>query len=229
MLKETKKNNIAGRQKKKERRIFPGVIVSAFLASAVTFFLLLNIEKNLLSDYEKALVWVAVEEMPRSLEINTEDLNKYFKQAEVDKRQMPENCVEDVFRLAGSRTALMIPKGTILSDSMFTDDEKYVKSLTEPVIVGCKAEDLYQVASGILRKGDMVNIYTVNDELGEAYLLWSDIMIYQTFDNSGNQISAEDTTTAAARINLLMEEWYTEQFYTELHRGSLRMVKIWES
>jgi len=170
MLKETKKNNTAGRQKKRERRIFPGVIASAFLASAVTFFLLLNIEKNLLSDYEKVTVWVAVEEMPRSLEINTEDLNKYFKQAEVDKRQMPENCVEDVFGLAGSRTALMIPKGTILSDSMFTDDEKYVKSLTEPVIVGCKAEDLYQVASGILRKGDMVNIYTVNDELAEAYL-----------------------------------------------------------
>lgn len=229
MLKETKKNNIVGRQKKRERRIFPGVIVSAFLASAVTFFLLLNIEKNLLSDYEKALVWVAAEEMPRALEINNENISKYFKPAEVDKRQMPENCVGDVHGLAGSRTVLMIPKGTILSGSMFTNDEKYVKSLTEPVIVGCKAEDLYQVASGILRKGDMVNIYTVNDELGEAYLLWSDVMIYQTFDNSGNQIAAEDTTTAAARINLLMEEWYTEQFYTELHRGSLRMVKIWES
>ena len=229
MLKETKKNNTAGRQKKRERRIFPGVIVSAFLASAVTFFLLLNIEKNLLSDYEKISVWVAAEEMPRALEINNEDMSKYFKQAEVDKRQIPENYVESVQSLADSRTVLMIPKGTILSGSMFTNDEKYVKSLTEPVIIGCKAEDLYQVASGILRKGDMVNIYTVNDELGETYLLWSDVMIYQTFDNSGNQIAAEDTTTAAARINLLMEEWYTEQFYTELHRGSLRMVKLWES
>ena len=229
MLNETKKNNTAGRQRKKERRIFPGVIVIAFLASAIIFFLLLNIEKNLLSDYEKVTVWVAAEDLPRSLEIQIQNLNKYFKQVEVDKTRIPEHVVGDINTLAGKSAALMIPAGTILVEPMFTDNEKYIKGLTEPVIVGCKAEDLYQVASGILRKGDMVNIYTVNDELGEAYLLWSDVMIYQTFDNSGNQIAAEDTTTAAARINLLMEEWYTEQFYTELHRGSLRMVKLWDS
>jgi len=229
MLNETKKNNTAGRQKKRERRIFPGVIVIAFLASVVTFFLLINIEKNLLSDYEKASVWVAVEEIPKSLAIQPQAVYKYFKQVEVDKTRIPEHVVVDIDTLAGKGAALMIPAGAILVESMFTDNEKYIKGLTEPVIVGCKAEDLYQVASGILRKGDLVNIYTVNDELGEAYLLWSDVMIYQTFDNSGNQIAAEDTATAAARINLLMEEWYTEQFYTELHRGSLRMVKIWDS
>ena len=229
MLNETKKNNSAGRQKKKERRIFPGVIVIAFLASVVIFFLLINIEKNLLSDYEKISVWVAAEEVPKSQEIYKGDISKYFKQVEVDKTRIPEHVVGDIHTLSGKSAALMIPAGTILVESMFTDDEKYIKGLTEPVIVGCKAEDLYQVASGILRKGDIVNIYTVNDEMGEAYLLWSDVMVYQTFDNSGNQIAAEDTTTAAARINLLMEEWCTEQFYTELYRGSLRMVKIWDS
>ncbi len=229
MLKETKKNNIAGRQKRKERRIFPGVIVIAFIASAVTFFLLLNIEKNLLSNYEKATVWVAASELPKSLEIQEETVESYFRQVEVDKTRIPEHVVEDIHVLAGTSTVLTIPSGTILSETMFTGDQKYVKGLTNPVIIGCKAEDLYQVASGILRKGDMVNVYTVNDELDEAYLLWSDVMIYQTFDNSGNQIAAEDVTTAAARINLLMEEWHAEQFYTELHRGSLRMVKKWDS
>ena len=147
----------------------------------------------------------------------------------MDKTRIPEYVIEDVNALTGKRATLMIPVGTILVEPMFTSDEKYVNGLTEPVIVGCKAEDLYQVVSGVLRKGDMVNIYTVNDELGETYLLWSDVMIYQTFDNSGNLIAAEDITTAAARINLLMEEWYAEQFYTELYRGSLRMVKIWDS
>ena len=229
MLNETKRNNTAGRQKKKERRIFPGVIMIAFIASAVTFFLLVNIEKNILSNYEKATVWVAATELPKSLEIQEENVGNYFQQVEVDKNLIPEGIVGDVHALAGSRSALLIPAGTILSESMFTNDETYRKGLTNPVIIGCKAEDLYQVASGILRKGDMVNVYTVNDELGETYLLWADVMIYQTFDNAGNQIAAEDTTTAAARINLLMEEWYAEQFYTELYRGSLRMVKIWDS
>jgi len=229
MLKEVKKNNIAGRQKRKERRIFPGVIVIAFIASAVTFFLLLNIEKNLLSNYEKATVWVATAELPKAFEMQEENAEQYFRQVEVEKIRIPEQAVKDIHTLEGKRTVFKIPAGTILSETMFTGDEKYVKGLTRPIIIGCKAEDLYQVASGILRKGDIVNVYTVNDELGETYLLWSDVMVYQTFDHSGNQIASEDATTAAARINLLMEEWYAEQFYTELHRGSLRMVKKWDS
>ena len=63
----------------------------------------------------------------------------------------------------------------------------------------------------------------------ETYLLWADVLIDQTFDNAGNLIVPEDVTTAAARINLLMEEGYAEQFYTELNKGSLRMVKVWNS
>ncbi len=228
MLRETRKNKEKVRVRK-ERRIFPGVIAVAFIASAITFFLLLNIEKNMLQDYEKAAVWVAAASLQKSAEISAENMEEYFRQVEVDKSRLPEYVIRDIHEIEGSRAALMIPAGTILSEPMFSSDESYVNNLTNPVILGCKAEDLYQVASGILRKGDIVNVYTVNDELGETYLLWADVLIDQTFDNAGNLIAPEDVTTAAARINLLMEEACAEQFYTELNKGSLRMVKIWNS
>ena len=92
---------------------------------------------------------------------------------------------------------------------------------------GCKGDDLFQLVSGVLRKGDLVNIYMVNGELGETYMLWENIMVYQAFDASGNTIPSEDTVTPAARVNLLLEEGYTEQFYKELNGGSLRLVKVW--
>lgn len=228
MLRETRKNKEKVRVRK-ERRIFPGVIAVAFIASAITFFLLLNIEKNMLQNYEKAAVWVAAASLQKSAEISAENMEEYFRQVEVDKSRLPEYVIRDIHEIEGSRAALMIPEGTILSEPMFSSDESYVNNLTNPVILGCKAEDLYQVASGILRKGDVVNVYTVNDELGETYLLWADVLIDQTFDNAGNLIAPEDVTTAAARINLLMEEACAEQFYTELNKGSLRMVKIWNS
>ena len=47
-------------------------------------------------------------------------------------------------------------------------------------------------------------------------------------DASGNVIASEDTVTPAARVNLLLEEGYTEQFYKELNAGSLRLVKVWK-
>ena len=84
------------------------------------------------------------------------------------------------------------------------------------------------MVSGVLRKGDLVHIYTVNGEWNETYLLWKNIMVYQVFDASGNVIAPEDMTTPAARVNLVMEEGFVEQFYNELNNGSLRLVKVWE-
>lgn len=213
---------------KKTGKLFPGVIIIAFIASAITFFLLLHIEKSILSDYEKELVWVAAVDLQSSLEIEKGHLGNYFEQVEIDKKRVPEQALKEVESLEGCLTAMMIPKGTILSAPMFTDVEAVIESMTKPAIAGCKAEDLFQVASGILRKGDRVNIYTVNEELGEAYLLWEDVLVYQTFDSAGNLILPENTNTAAARINLLLEEVNVEQFYSEMYKGSLRMVKLWD-
>lgn len=228
MLKDMKKSE-KNRNEGKNRRILPGVIAISFLASAITFFMLLKIEQNMLQNYEKVKVWITAATLQKSVEITEENMHIYFQQVEVDKSILPENRVVEPKMLNGSRTALVIPEGSILTETMFVSDGGYRSNLISPVIVGCKADDLYQVASGILRKGDHVNVYTVNEELEETYLLWGNVLIEQTFDQAGNRIAPEDTSVAAARINLLMEESWTEQFYTELKKGSMRMVKIWDS
>ena len=213
---------------KKKRRMFPGIIVVAFITAAVTFFLLLNIEKSILSDYEKGTVWVAAGDLKKSLEITDANASTCFLQTQVDIKLIPDSAVVDISQLNGCRTNLLISEGSILTTSMFENDAAYVENMMRPIIAGCKADDLFQAVSGILRKGDRINIYTVNEELGETYLLWKDVLVYQTFDSGGNMIPAEDTVTAAARINILIEEGYAEQFYNEIHNGSLRMVKIWD-
>lgn len=211
------------------RRLLPGIILISLVASFLTFFLLLNIEKNMLSDYEKVKVWVASADLKQGLEISGSNLGSCFVMAEVPKDVVPSNAVVSIEELEGSRTKLMISAGSVVTDSMFTDEDDYMDSMANPIIAGCKADDLYQVVSGTLRKGDMVNIYTVSDELEEAYMIWANVLVYQVFDTNGNLIPSEDTTTAAARINLLIEEGNAEQFYSELHKGSLRMVKLWDS
>ncbi len=214
------------KQKKREFKIYPGAIVTAFAASGITFFLLLNIEKNILQDYEKELVWVTCEDISKSVQIEAKTMKERFCQIEVDKSVLPEGKLTDIHMIEGSQTAFAIPKGTVLSESMFIENKEYVENLKNPVIIGCKADDLYQVASGVLRRGDVVNVYTVNGESGETCLLWSDVLIDQTFDSGGSMIAPEDTISSAARINLLMDEPYVEQFYTELYNGSLRMVRV---
>lgn len=216
------------KEKNGKKSIWPGVILAAFLASMGTFFLLLHIEKNALSAYEKTYVWVSKAELAEGLEITEAAWNECFEQIEMDKNRVPERMVVNLSELNGMQTRIQISKGSIVTLSMFTDENSYTEGMYCPVVAGCKSEDLFQLVSGVLRKGDLVNMYTVNEELGETYLLWENVMVYQVFDASGNSIAPEDITTPAARVNLLLEEGYAEQFYNELNQGSLRMVKLWE-
>lgn len=216
------------KEKNRKKNVLPGVIFVAFVAAMATFFILLQIEKNALSAYEKITVWSAKSELADGLEIKEQGIEECFEPVEMDKSKVPHEWVEDPAELIGMRAKIRIPQGSILTDSMFSGEEEYVSHLYNPIIAGCKSEDLFQLVSGILRKGDIVHIYTVNEELGETYLLWENVMVYQAFDTAGNIIASEDRTTPAARVNLLLEEGYAEQFYNELNNGSLRVVKIWE-
>lgn len=215
------------KREKEKRNIMPGVILVAFLASIATFFLLLNMEKNALEAYEKVMVWTTKCELAKGLELNNNSIQECFEQVEIDKDRVPGKVIETPETLVGKRTLFVIAQGTILTETMFSDEENYREGMHNPIIAGCKGDDLFQLVSGVLRKGDWVNIYMVNEELGETYMLWENIMVYQAFDASGNVIPSEDTVTPAARVNLLLEEGYTEQFYKELSTGSLRLVKVW--
>ena len=215
------------KREKEKKNILPGVILVAFLASIATFFLLLNMEKNALEAYEKVMVWITKCELAKGLEINSNSIQECFEQVEIDKDRVPGKVIETPEILVGKRTEFIISQGTILTETMFSDEGNYREGMHNPIIAGCKGDDLFQLVSGVLRKGDLVNIYMVNEELGETYMLWENIMVYQSFDASGNVIPSEDTITPAARVNLLLEEGYTEQFYKELSTGSLRLVKVW--
>ena len=216
------------KEKSKKQRILPGVICVAFLAAIGTFFLLLHMEKSVLSAYEKAYVWCAKEELKEGVQVSKQNLTRCFEQIEMDKSKFPEGMVVELDTLIGRQAAITISKGSILTEEMFQGEDEYVSMLEKPVIAGCKGDDLFQLVSGVLRKGDLVHIYTVNQEVETTYLLWENVMIYEVFDTAGNVIAAEDTTTPAARVNLLLEEGYAEQLYHEMDKGSLRLVKVWE-
>lgn len=200
--------------------------MAAFLAAIIVYIILLNIETSALKAYEKDKVLIAQEDIPQGIVFKEDNLEKYFQEAEIDKTIIPQAAVINKEQLAGMLSAADIDKGSILTLSMLGEFQKVIDTMKQPVLVGFKADDLYQVVSGILRTGDFIDIYTVNKDMGEAYLNWENILVAQVFDSSGNIIETKEQETPAARINILMEQENVELFYTELERGSLRAVKI---
>lgn len=215
------------KRKKEKESLLPGIFIVAFLAAVITFGWTVYMEKEALSDYEKISVWCTSCDLAEGLELTKGGVTNCLVQVEIDKAKVPQRVIENPAALVGRQTQIVIPQGTILTEPMFTEEGFYTEGLYSPTVVGCKGDDLFQMVSGILRKGDRIHILKVDEQARETYLLWENIMVYQTFDSTGKIILPEDETTPAVRMNLLLEEGHVEQFYNELNTGTLRVVKVW--
>ena len=229
---------------KKERSILPGVIIVSLLVAVIVYAVMLNAEKTALSDYEKGTVYVTTKPVPKGTMITAD----YITQKEVDKSLIPSGAVSNPENLTELISVYAVDQGSIITTGMFTAVNDITKDMTQPVVAGFKADDLYQVVGGVLRSGDRINIYQVNENANKgdtsqslantdaegnwtetystASLVWGNVFVQEVFDSAGTVISTADTTTPAQRINIYMDNDNVAVFYAALAQGSLRVVKI---
>lgn len=208
-------------------RAWTGSILAALAAAIGIFAVMLQMEKKVLSEYERSGIYVAAREIPKGERITSENYADFLYLKEVDQGIIPATALTEPEQLAGLSARVSIAEGTLLTTGMFEEQQEIIARMEEPVIAGFKAEDLYQVAGGVLRAGDRIHIYTVS-ESGVAHLIWREIFVEQVFDSAGNAIGGGDRLSAAQRVNVYLDAGDVEQFYTELARGTLRVVKVCE-
>ena len=217
--------------KKDRKRIWSkawmGAIVAAFVAAVGIFAVMLQIERKALSEYERGIVYVASGRIPKGEVITEVNCAKYLKQTELDQKLIPNTALMNPEQLVGLTARVAIDEGTLLTEGMFERQSEVLAQMENPVIASFKAEDLYQVVSGVLRASDRIHIYTVAED-GLASLIWKEVYVEQVFDSGGNAIAGDDTDSCAQRINVYLDAGDVEQFYTELARGALRVVKVCE-
>lgn len=201
-----------------------GVSAAALAAATAMFVILLQIEKSVLSEYEKGSIYTASAPIPKGQMITEENLSRYFTLQELDVRCIPDTALREPGQVQGLAAVFDVAPGVLLTEGMFEKQEDILKTMQEPVIAGFRAEDMYQVAGGILRAGDRVHIYSIGE--GGEIPAWEEVYIQQVFDASGASIPGGDTSSAAQRINVYLDKADVEAFYQGLAAGSLRVVKI---
>lgn len=218
------KRNLEDKVRKKNKHIMPGVIAFGMASSVIVFAVMINAEKNLLSDYEKGTIYTAIQPVPKGMVITGEDFALYFQPKEIDKTLISDVLITDAAQLQGLIPRIPIETGTFLSQGMFESVDEVTEDMEEPVVAGFKAEDLYQVTGGVLRAGDRIHIYNVDEE-GNTALVWGDVYVCQVFDSAGNLIKSGDEETAAQRVNVYLDKPDVEKFYEAVDAGTLRVVK----
>lgn len=213
--------------KPSREKLMSGGVLAALIAAVAVFIIMLQIERNMLTQGEKRAVLVTVKEIPKGQELQAADWEQYFGIQEADAGLIPESAVQSVENLDGKMAVYGIEPGTILTAGMLSEVNRIVENMEEPVIAGFKADDLYQVVGGVLRKGDRIHVYSETEEQ-RVKLVWEDVFIQAVFDQAGNQIANDDITSAAQRINVYMDKSDVESFYSGLAAGTLRVVKVYE-
>lgn len=206
-----------------DSRLRTGGIIAALLSAVTVFAVMVQMEKNVLTQYEKGTIYMAAAEIPRGELVTESNYTGYFVKQQIDRSCIPPSAISSPEQVGGLVAKTDIEQGVLLTMGMFEPVDEVLDSMEKPVIAGFKAEDLYQVVSGVLRRGDRVSIYSVKE--GEVTLVWQDIFVQQVFDASGTAIAGGDTVTAAQRINVYLDQEDVELFYGELAAGSLRVVK----
>ncbi len=213
-----------GTKRFNKARLYTGSAIAALAAAISVFFVMLYAEKQLLEQYEKGIVYVAKQEIPKGQMIAEDNRELFVEAVEMDSRFIPPNALKDILQVKDMAALWDIEQGVLLTGGMFETLEELTDNLREPVIAGFRAEDLYQAVGGVLRAGDRIHIYSVR-ETG-ARLVWEDVVVQEVFDSAGNKIDSGDVRTAAQRINVYLDKSIVEQFYAELAGGSLRVVKV---
>lgn len=221
--KEIKKREKPGKETVMEKWKTGGV-AAALIAAVAVFAAMLQMEKGMLTKYEKGTVYVAAVEIPKGQLVTAENMSLYFQEKSLDKSCIPESVLCSPEQVTGLVAVLDIEPGVILATGMFETLDDVLRGMKEPVVAGFKAEDLYQVAGGVLRAGDRIHIYSVSEE-GEAVLVWDDVYVQEVFDQTGARIVNGDIVTAAQRINIYLDKKDVEAFYSELASGALRVVR----
>lgn len=209
----------------KVSRLKTGGMTAALVAAAAVFVILVQMEKSALTQYEKGIIYTAAAEIPKGQVVTEENYFEYVERKELEKSCIPETALSSVEDIRGLSAVFDIDAGVLLTKGMFEPLEEIIHEMQEPVIAGFKADDMYQVAGGVLRAGDRIHIYTVS-ESGEASLHWENIFIEGVFDQTGASIANDDRATAVQRINVYLDKEDIDEFYTNLANGSLRVVKV---
>ncbi len=210
---------------KRANRIQTGSILAALVAAIAIFAVMLHAERSVMADFEKREVILAAVTIPKGMELTEENLKNYTRVVTVDAGGVSADAVTDPAELAGLLSECDIEPGTLLNRSMFRSVPEITRGMREPVLVGIKAEDLYQAVGGILRAGDRIHVYVEEEETGAVNLRWENLYVAASFDSAGNQVEA-GTESAALRFNVYLDREEVAEFYREITSGNLRIVKV---
>lgn len=222
-------SEISLQQKAKQRNL--KIIIASMILAVLVFIALNVIQSNILNREETMRVLVASKELSDGIKITEDNFSDYISIQERVIKTLPDNYIkeEDKDILKDKFIDRVYLKNEIISTDFISDSNNIIASIENPIETSLTVSGLSNAVGGILREGDIINIYSLTNTRDKG-MVSNEIMlkayITKAFDGSGAEISTEDKETPTKMFNLIISEDVEVEFNKALFSGTLRISKI---
>lgn len=196
------------KERYKEKKNSSGLAIFICLILTLALFVaLVVIQKNIINNEDKVTVVVAKKDIPAKTVIDAKKVTTYFEEVKIVESLAYDGVYTNLEDLFGDESEIYI-EDTIIAKQIVGDDvivpcTKYLSEFKNPVEMGIKVSSFEHAAGGTLRRGDNVNLCSV-DEFGNEYSI--SLFILKAFDASGVVIEPENKDSVAVAFTVVMED-----------------------
>lgn len=215
-------------RKKYKQKILAAIL--SLIAGIILFMSLVNFQKKSLESSKICNVVVAKTDILPGQNIEVGQLNKYFELVKVNKDCVIEGfeTMEQLEQFAGQKGGLLVKykikeNEMIYEDKFICIDDK-TKTYVNPVVVGVKVNSYEYCVGGTLRSGDIVDLSVINLDLETDFAL-ENVLILNSFDVNGTEISANDLQAVSVGFNIVIEQSDYELYKKVLENGTIKLSK----
>lgn len=145
-----------------------GMLLLGLLASLILFIALIVIQEKIVSPNGNVKVVIATKDIDKDIAeeggITEANVDQYFKiKDKVDGELDVENSISSLDDLIDKIPTEKILKGQVVSMNKFIDKDSVLAEISDVVEVSIKATDVSQVAGGIIKAGDLINISIISE------------------------------------------------------------------
>lgn len=201
-------------------------LLGSFLVAVALFGVLVGVERNLLSDFDKETVILCKADVQKGTNITAENVGKYFYEYEVDVKLAGEGCVTDKNELVGTVAGRTLSAHTIAQKNDFTKESEIYAGYRNPIEASVIADKPGDIVSGTIRRGDYVDIAVVNKDTLEYDVMLEHVYVLDAFTGNGERVSSDMEGTATTMLTIVEEKNHLAAFYSARELGSVIVTKL---
>lgn len=201
-------------------------LLGSFLVAAALFGVLVGVERNMLSDFDKETVILCKEDIRKGTNITAENVGKYFYEYEIDVTLAGKDCVTDKEELVGTVAGRSLSAHTIMKKSDFAKESEIYARYRNPVEGSVTTDKPGDIVSGTIRRGDYVDIAVVNKDTLEYDVMLEHVYVLDAFTSNGERVSSDMDGTAATMLTIVEEKDHLAAFYSAREMGSVIVTKL---